>query len=291
MPSATPPIPRTAVRGSSRLVAYDFGAHLSTWELDGRPVVWCSEAAVLDGSKAIRGGVPVCFPWFAAGPDGDLSPSHGVARTASWHRAEARDPELWAWTLTDEDVAGSAGVEHLPGPFRLRYAVSVPTPAEHPSLRIDLEVTNPGAAVLPVEAALHTYLAVHDVRRTEVLGLEGAGYLDKTTGRRGHLSGPLRIEGPTDAVVDSPGLPHVEVVDRDRRLVLETHGSTQTVVWNPGAEQAAEMSDLQDDAWRGFLCVETASTGDHGLRVPPGGTHTLGCTITVHDRSADRRRR
>ncbi len=271
------------MHGSSRLVAYDFGAHLSSWELDGRPVVWCSEAAVLDGSKAIRGGVPVCFPWFAAGPDGSLSPSHGLVRTTSWHRAAARDTEVWAWTVTDEDVAGSPGVEHLPGPFRLRYAVSLPTPAEHPSLRLDLEVTNPGAEVLPVEVALHTYLAVHDVLQTQVLGLEGAGYLDKTTGRRGRLQGPLRIQGPTDAVVDSPGQPHVEVVDGDRRLVLETQGSTQTVVWNPGPEQAAEMSDLQDDAWPGFLCVETAATGDRGLRVPPGATHTVGCTITVHD--------
>ena len=284
MPSPAPPTPRTVEHGPSRLVAYDFGAHLSTWELDGRPVVWCSEAAVLDGSRAIRGGVPVCFPWFAAGPDGDRSPSHGLVRTATWHRAPSRDAEVWAWTVTDEDVSGSPGVEHLPGPFRLRYAVSLPAGAEHPSLRLELEVTNPGTEVLPVEVALHTYLAVHDVRQTEVTGLDGATYLDKTTGRRGRLQGPLRIEGPTDAVVDSPGRPHVEVLDQDRRLVLETHGSTQTVVWNPGPEQAAATSDLEDDAWPGFLCVETAATGDLALRVPPGATHTVGCTITVLDR-------
>lgn len=277
------PDPRTAERGASRLVAHDVGAHLATWDVDGRPVVWCSDRAVLDGSRPIRGGVPVCFPWFASGPDGDLSPSHGVARTATWRQADAHGTEVWAWTLTDEDVAGGPGTEHLPGPFRLRYAVSLPTDAAHPSLRLALEVANPAEQPLPVEVALHTYLAVQDVRRVEVVGLDGADYLDKTTGRRRRQDGPLRVDGPTDAVLDSPGRPHVEVVDSGRRLVVQAEGSTQTVVWNPGPEQAATMDDLRDDAWREFVCVETAATGDRRLRLEPGATHTLACTLTVLD--------
>lgn len=273
--------PLTAQRGRSRLVAYDVGAHLATWDVDGEPVIWCSERAVLDGSRPIRGGVPLCFPWFAAGPQGDLSPSHGPVRTTRWSTDPAQGEEVWAWTLTDADVADAPGAEHVPGPFRLRYAVTLLEEDPHPGLRLSLAITNPGTAVLAVEAALHTYLGIGDVERVTVTGLDGADYLDKVTGRRDRQEGLMRIEGETDSVLDSPGDPCVEVHDGRRRLVLTTQGSTQTVVWNPGEEKAATIGDLGAQEWRRFLCVETAATGDRRLEIAPGATHTVECRITV----------
>ncbi|WP_281964029.1 D-hexose-6-phosphate mutarotase [Serinicoccus marinus] len=276
---------RTHEAGPSRLVAYDHGAHLATWELAGAPVVWCSEQAVLDGSKAIRGGVPVCFPWFADGPAGDLSPAHGVLRTATWHLDTATGDEVWAWTITDQDVVGSPGAEHVPGPFRVRYAVALGQEDDAPTLDLRLTVHNPGAAPLPVEVALHTYLGVADATTATVHGLSGAEALDKVTGRRGRVEGAVGFEGETDLVVDSPGSPAVEVRDGTRVLRVRSHGATQTVVWNPGAEKAAAMSDLGTQEWRDFVCVETAATAGLGLTLDPGATHTLGCTIAVHPAS------
>lgn len=272
---------RVVERGSSRLVAYDFGAHLASWEVDGRPVIRLAEQAVLDGSRAIRGGIPLCFPWFADGPGGSLSPSHGVVRTATWRPTASTGTEIWAWELTSDDVAGAPGHDHLDGPFALRYAVSLADPGHPPRLQVELLVTNPADTPVRVEAALHTYLAVADLTRTSLTGLDGAAYLDKLDGVRHRQDGPVHLEGAIDNVYDSPGSPCVSVDDGERVLDVHAAGATQCVVWNPGPEQAATMSDLGDAEWRRFVCVEAAATGEHALHLPPGGSHRLGCTVTV----------
>ncbi|WP_151523386.1 D-hexose-6-phosphate mutarotase [Serinicoccus kebangsaanensis] len=281
MPPAAPLTARTAERGGSALVAYDHGAHLARWDVGGAPVVWCSDHAVLDGSRAIRGGVPLCFPWFADGPSGALAPAHGLVRTTTWTPLTPAGHETWAWTVSDTDVAGHPGAEHLGGPFALRYAVSLEPRQAQPVLRLSLAVHNPGSRPLRAEVALHTYLAVGDVTRTQVRGLSGADYLDKVTGERLTHHGPVLIEGETDSVFDSPGRPRLEVDDGERVLVLTSEGAGQTVVWNPGADKAAGMSDLGDGEWRDFVCVEAAATGDLAVEIDAGATHTLGCAIAV----------
>lgn len=187
-----------------------------------------------------------------------------------------------AWRLSAADVAGSPGAEHLPGDFELRYAVSLTEEAGVPArLQLSLEVTNPGSVALSVEAALHTYLGVSDVRQVEIHGLEGAGYLDKVTGRREVQEGSIVLEGETDRVYDRSG--PVTVVDRaaQRTLLVTPFGATQTVVWNPWADKAATMKDLGSEAWLSFVCVETAATGEHALVVPAGERIRIGCVISA----------
>lgn len=272
---------RVVERGSSRLVAYDHGAHLASWEVDGRPVVWLSENAVLDGSAPLRGGIPLCFPWFATGPHGGLSPSHGVVRTASWRPATVAGDEVWAWDLDSADISGAPGQEHLPGPFTLRYAVSLPRYAVAPQLSVALTVSNPASTPLRVEAALHTYLAVRDVQRTMVTGLDGAAYFDKVTQEHLRQDGPVRPDGPIDNVYDATGTPYLSVDDGGRVIDVRSEGATQSVIWNPGAAGASSMSDLGDDEWRSFVCVESAFTGDRAVTIPGLESHRLGSTITV----------
>lgn len=275
--------PRVHEQDRSRVVAFDHGAHLASWELSGEPVVWLSPAAVLDGSRAIRGGVPICFPWFADGPSGEHSPSHGVVRTARWHPSPARDAEVWAWELRHTDVADVPGGRLVPGPFHLRYAVrlSPGAAADSPALQVELAVHNPGATGYRVEAALHTYLAVGDVELVRVEGLDGAPYLDKVTGARGHQRGPVTLTAETDRVYDRTAPVRVHDPARSRVLELTPHGATQTVVWNPWATGSAAAPDLTDDGWRGFVCVETAATAAHALEVPAGGTIVLGWSLTT----------
>jgi glucose-6-phosphate 1-epimerase len=281
--------PRVHDADGSRLVAYDLGATLARWELDGDPVVWLSERAVLDGSAPLRGGIPLCFPWFAAGPDGQHSPSHGLVRTATWHPVDPADDEVWAWELTSSDVAGSPGAEHVPGPFALRYAVSLLPAAGAPGreLRVALQVANPAEAPLRVEVALHTYLAVHDATATRVMGLDGVEYHDKVDGVRRTQRGPVALTGETDRVYDSGAESGLVVDDGVRQLHLRPRGATQTVVWNPWAERCAEVADLADDAWRSFVCVETAATGHRSLAVPPGGAATISCVVAVRPGASD----
>ena len=268
--------PRTHQTDRSVLVTYDFGAHLAQWRVDDVPLIWCSPSAVLDGSSAIRGGVPICFPWFAAGRTADRTPSHGLARTATWRSADPRDGEVWAWVLTSADLAREPLAPHET-PFELRYAVSL-TEVEEPALHLALSITNPGPEPLEVEAALHTYVGVTDVRQIEVLGLEQAGYLDKVTGRRAVQKGTLRINGETDRVYDRSGV--VRVLDRggDREIQVHPEGANQTVIWNPWADKAEHMADV-GDGWQSFVCVETAATGDLGLTIAPGQRQEIGCVL------------
>ncbi|GAA5162952.1 D-hexose-6-phosphate mutarotase [Ornithinimicrobium tianjinense] len=269
-------------RDGHRLVAYDHGAHLAEWRVDGHPVVWLSPHAVLDGSAAIRGGVPLCFPWFGAGPEGDRSPSHGLVRTVSWHQDETDGEEVWAWTLSSEELDGETGAEHLEGPFDLRYAVSLlPRSAAGAFLRLELTVTNPSPVPLHVEAALHSYLAVADVRTVRVEGLDGAAYLDKVSGTRHVQDGDVTLHAETDRVYDTDAAAGLVVLDDGRALTVQPEGATQVVVWNPWETKAARMTDLPEDAWHRFVCVEAAATGCRGLVVQPLGSTRLACTIGV----------
>lgn len=282
---STPTRPLTArlhTEGRSRLVAYDFGAHLAAWTVDGRPRVWLSEHAVLDGSAPVRGGVPVCFPWFAAGPHDDLSPSHGVVRTATWRAVAPDAGEVWAWEIGSEDVATAPGAEHLPGPFLARYAVSLHGAVGEETLRLGLRVTNTGEVDYRAEVALHTYLAVEDVRRVSILGLEGAEYLDKVTGSRQVQEGPVELTGETDRIYERSG--PVVVEDRAGLVHHEVlpEGAAQTVVWNPWAEKARELPDLGDEEWLRFVCVETVARGERALTVPAGGTVEVSCALEHH---------
>lgn len=272
--------PRTHAAGRSRLVAFDHGAHLAAWSVDGITRVWLAEETVLDGSAPIRGGVPICFPWFGNGPRGDLQPSHGLARTVLWRPSATSGTEVWAWELTSDDVADRPGSEHVPGPFRLRHSVALDEEAE--VLTLALRVTNTGEEHYRAEVALHTYLGVDDVRDVRILGLEDASYLDKVTGVREVQQGALQLAGETDRVYDRSGT----VVVEDRAALLHHElrptGATQTVVWNPWSEKAVAMDDLGDDEWLRFVCVETAATGDHALDVPAGGTVEITCGLSQH---------
>lgn len=274
--------PRTVSAGRSSLVAYDHGATLASWHVYGRPVVWLSPRAVLDGTKAVRGGVPICFPWFAAGPDGDLSPSHGLVRSAAWTPAEQQGEEVFAWSLRSTDLAGHEGIEHLAGPFEVRYAVSLSVDEDEAALEIRLDVRNPGQTPYRFEAALHTYLAVADLERAEVHGLDGAPYLDKVSGTREVQQGPVRFDGETDNVYDSTGEPGTVLLDgAGGRVDILPDGATQTVVWNPGADLSAQMGDLGPEAYREFVCVESAATAARALEVAGGGSVSLGCRLVV----------
>ncbi len=283
MSTPTQPLtPRLRTAGRSRLVAYDFGAHLAEWTVDGLPRVWLSQHAVLDGSAPVRGGVPVCFPWFAAGPHDDLTPSHGVVRTATWRPVTPGPEEVWAWEIGSDDVAGAPGAEHVPGPFLARYAVSLQGEDGEETLHLALRITNTGEHDYRAEAALHTYLAVEDVRQVRILGLEGADYLDKVTGSRHVQDGPVELTGETDRVYERSG----PVVVEDRAGLVHHEvlpdGAAQTVVWNPWAEKAAGLPDLGDEEWLRFVCVETVARGERALVIPAGGTVGVSCALRHH---------
>ncbi|NKX93914.1 D-hexose-6-phosphate mutarotase [Sanguibacter hominis ATCC BAA-789] len=268
--------------GTARLHTY--GAHLVSWvPADGADVLWVSPRSAYTPGAAIRGGVPLCFPWFGPHPSG-TGPAHGFARTSVWRLVEATDlpdddahPGGVAVTLalTEQDV-DPALTSVWPHPFEARVRLVVGR-----ELSLSLAVTNTGGTTFAVSEALHTYLAVGDVRRAIVTGLDGATYVDKVADDVRVQVGPVTLDRETDRVYTGTGAT-TQVVESGRPTVtVAKSGSRSTVVWNPWVAKAAAMADVPDDGWTGFLCVETANALDDTLTVEPGETRTITTRLSV----------
>ena len=245
------------------------GAHVSHWQPAGqKPVLWMSEHSQYAADQPIRGGVPICFPWFGANIDNPALPAHGPARRREWELVHAG--------IAVEDII-EAELALTIEPFRLHYFVR----AGH-ELQMRMRIQNTDDRPQKYELALHTYLAVGDVRQVMITGLSGRKYIDKV--RDGEIGvqprGPIDISSETDRVyIDS--IQSVVVHDPllKRRLIIDKDGSRSTVVWNPGIDKSRTMPDFGDDEWPGMLCVETANVGPN--RVEIAGGDTLGTEALI----------
>ncbi|UYG16486.1 D-hexose-6-phosphate mutarotase [Brachybacterium huguangmaarense] len=260
---------------ASRATIHLDGAHVTSWvPADGDDVLWVSPQARYGRGASIRGGIPLIGPWFGPGRDGRTSPAHGWLRSARWELEAAErigEAVTLVLALQDADPSG-AGIT-------ARAFVSV---GEH--LTVELTITA-GSEPLELESALHTYLAVSDVREVQLDGLAGAAYLDNTEALAPRVEGhdPVVLTGPTDRIyaVDD----EVEVRDpvAGRILREEPAGSTRTVVWNPWAEGAQQLADMPDDAWTGFVCVETAAAKEGFVPLEPGASHAVRVRLSVRE--------
>ena len=259
---------------------YLHGAHVTHHQPTGeQPLLFTSPRSQYAVGKAIRGGVPVIFPWFGARAGHPDAPEHGFARTAEWalESVERTDGDGIGVSLRlDPNDAIRAAWPH---DFRLCYRVVFGT-----RLGVTLEVENHSRGPFTFEEALHTYLRVGDVRRVALSGIEDSTYIDKTDAmmRKVQGSGPMRLVGMTDRVFLATRGPHtIDDPVLGRRLVVEKRGSATTVVWNPWREKAAAMPDLGEDAWPSMLCVETANAADDAVCLGPGERHEMTATIGV----------
>jgi len=263
----------------SEAVVYLLGAHLTDWRPAGaEPVLWLSGKSAFCPGRAIRGGVPVCHPWFAAKADDPNAPLHGYVRLMPWdvESVEAHDDGTVTVGFWIKFQAGTAG---WPGHFELRHRITVGA-----ALTMELTTTNCGTAPMALTEALHSYFRVSDIRKVAIEGLGGCAYLDKAAGgaKRVQGPGPIPFAGETDSVylntratcvLDDPGL--------GRKLHVAKRGSRSTVVWNPWAEKARRMEDFGDDEWTQMVCVETANALDNAVTIAPGESHTMAARISL----------
>lgn len=271
---------RTYRTSTGSLTVHDQGAHLSQWTIGHSPVIWVSQQAEYAEGRAIRGGIPICWPWFGTGRTGDLRPGHGFARVAPWRLVQDGSVEgqraHLVWELSQEDIIGLSGAEHFAHLFTARLQVVV---AE--SATISLTVRNDDSDTFDYEAALHTYLHVGDARRARIRGLDGATYWDKVLRVEATQHGDLTLTRETDRVLDSTRSVVVHDPILGRTLTVDKAGSPTTVVWNPWVEKAAEMADFGDSEWTEMVCVEAAAVGSGAVLLEPGADHTLTTTVTV----------
>lgn len=263
--------------GASAAALTLHGGHVLSYGRDGAPpVLWLSREAVFAPGKAIRGGVPVCWPWFGPHPDDPGKPAHGFVRTRPWAAlASGRAGEAVWLRLGIGDDAETLAL--WPHPFALELTVTLGD-----SLDLALTMRNTGAAPLTCGGALHSYFGVGAVTQARIIGLEGASYLDQLTGREERQAGPVTVGAEVDRVYRDPG-PACAIEDPalGRRITVTKAGSGTTVVWNPWVEKSRRLADFADDEYPGMLCVETALARDDRVTLAPGAAHTLRATIAV----------
>ena len=225
-------------------------------------MLYLSSKSAMDGSKAVRGGIPICFPQFNA--RGSL-PRHGFARNLPWEAAqplEQSDHAQLDCTLAADDHTRTI----WPPAFQAQLRITI-TPGQ---LQVTLSVDNPGPAALSFSGALHTYLAVDAIAHARLTGLGGQAEWDALTDARAPADAALRFDGAFDRVYAAAAAPLLLEDGAHRVEIAQSPQWADTVVWNPGQAQCAAMADMTPDGFSRMLCVEAAQVF-HPIEVPAAG--------------------
>jgi D-hexose-6-phosphate mutarotase len=272
-------LPRIAIAAHGAAAEiYLHGAHVTQYTTPGgKPLLFLSKASRFAAGQAIRGGVPLIFPWFGPNAADASLPAHGFARTQTWRlRSITPEPDR---VVVDLALAPSDVTRRLwPHEFELSFRVSVGR-----ALEMALRVHNPGTAAFKFEEAMHSYFAIADVRQLTIHGLAGREYLDKVQKGARLRQGvePITITGETDRVyLDTPDPVTVNEPD-GRTITVAKSGSLATVVWNPWIAKAKAMADFGDDEWPEMLCIETANAAGNAVTLAPGAEHVMTATVSA----------
>lgn len=251
------------------------GAHLVNWQPRSQavPVIWLSRDARLAVGKSIRGGVPICWPWFGAHATEPGFPAHGYARTTSWQVIESGTEPHGETRLTLRLMENEKMREQWPYSCTLSLTVTVGE-----TLRMELSTENCGGTDFVISEALHAYFKIGDIGSVHITGLSGCNYWDKagvSTLKR--QEGTIQFSGETDRIyINTAAACVIEDEMLMRRIHIAKSGSLSTVVWTPWTAKAERMGDLgQPGGWREMLCVESANAAENSLKIAAGTIHTL----------------
>lgn len=267
----TPGYPIFHIRNASATAQIALhGAHLIAYTPYGKtdqPVIFTSSQAAYKVGKAIRGGIPLCWPWFSAHPSDSSQPSHGHARNQFWTSLSS--------STTQRETKLALQLEHNELQAIVHFTIGE-------QLRISLTTTNRSREAQRIGGALHSYFHVGDIAQVTLSGLENSTYFDAITKDTKTQNGQLTIGSAVDSIyhpTDAAITIHDHALDRE--IVVEKAGSQSTVIWNPWAEGAASMGDLADEEYQQFVCVETANTQFDMIELAPQQSHTLATTISI----------
>lgn len=241
-----------------------WGGHILSFipKHDGRERLFVSEEALFDGSKSIRGGVPICWPWFGSRQDG--LQAHGYVRTRDWQLITAKDEaDFTELVLTPLSTTGDG----FDGEAELYLTIQIGR-----QMKVTLSTKNLGSTAFEYNAALHTYFSVDDIAHTELKGLSGIYSDNVRDWARFETPVPYSFTEETDRIHHNP-VQQVSIQQLGSLIGIESFGHDSLVVWNPWFEKATQMRDMTNMGYKKMLCVETAVT--QGESVAPGELHSL----------------
>ena len=256
------------------------GGQLLAWQPkdQAQPVIWLSPHARFAPRTAIRGGMPICWPWFGAHPENPACPAHGLARVSSWQVGATRQRDGGETEIALDLVVSEQLRALWPHPVRASLKLTIGA-----LLQVELTSRNEGERACQISEALHSYFQIGDIADIRVFGLADGLYVDKVDNEaRRRESGPVSFHGELDRVyIDTKATCLIEDARLARVIQIDKSGSATTVLWSPGAEKAGKMADVGADAWRQMVCVESANALDNALNLAPGASHSLALTCAV----------
>ena len=250
------------------------GAHLFHYQAtDKEPLLWLSNKAFFEKGKAIRGGVPICFPWFGKNTEDPNLPQHGFARN-----------QIWKLILNHELADGSTHVQLMLTAnketralwdynFTLIYDINIGA-----KLTLKLTTINCDTEAFEITQALHTYFKVSNIQNISIEGLENTIYYDSLNNELAKQHKSLSIEEEVDRVYFDTSS-KITLVDGERRIELNQEGSKSLVIWNPWIEKAKAMADMTDEGYETMICMETANALKDFRIIKPNELHILEVSI------------
>lgn len=267
-------LPRANIKndlGSAEI--YLHGAHVTAFQPTGaEPVLWMSEIAEFDPPKPIRGGIPICWPWFGPHPNDSEKPAHGFVRNREWKVEQTQANATGSSTIVLSTCDDDESRKQWDHQFDLSLKITIGR-----EMRVDLCCTNTGEDTLEAGAALHTYFTIDNIDNIAIDGLDGRQYHDQLAAMQlVEQSGNITVSEEVDriyietgdtCVIDDPGM--------NRKIAVAKEGSNSTVVWNPWTAKSKRMPDFPEEGYKTMVCIETTNAASDVRSISPGDQHTI----------------
>ncbi len=257
------------------------GAHVTSFKPHNKqPMIWVSDECVYKEGTVIRGGIPVCWPWFGAHPHDKTKPSHGFVRNRYWNVKSVTETDtetILTFFLTDDESTR----QHWDYSFEVNLTVKISD-----KLEVNLTTVNTDVKPLTVGGALHTYFPVSKISDISVSGLADRSYADALQGMKQLIQdGHIIFTGEVDRVyLNTPDTCKIDDPAFAENICIAKQGSNSTVVWNPWKDKAAGLSGFGNDEYHDMVCIETTNALEDVYKVNPGETHSLSATIYLSDK-------
>jgi len=248
------------------------GAHIFHFQEKGKaPLLWISDKSNFEDGKAIRGGVPICWPWFGEHPTNKSMPKHGFARISLWELDEIIDTNP---TVTEVKMS-LLGSELFDYKFKLTATFKIGK-----ELKISLSTINLDERAFTISQALHTYFMIDSIESVKIRGLETLEFTDFIDGTKHIQDSSVVIDREIDRIYQNVNYP-LSLVDTNRSIFIDSKGSNSSVVWNPWSNKCSQMSDMSVDSYKHFVCVETTNTREDEKVIAKNFNYTLEAIYTT----------